>query len=423
MWGSLSGLAYHDQYYAFCATSDHPCSPSTSNCNGSLIAQANGPPYTARDANCHLLWAANGGASDPQLGVPADAGFAFREHSAVAAGGVQSGAPFTVYWFDDNTLALSMSVAYGRSTASGLVPVPDFNRWAVVSGNALAWHGQPYGAPGNSTSDSYVDTHALNGLYDLAKGDFPGALDEWKALLAMTGSTYDGATQRYVYPAIDSNYYIGLFKMLTEELRANPAAATSNPDASALLQHSMALDSNILDNQQQQGSSGTLIGWVTAIPPGGSLINTETIACEVLGLGAAANTVLEPGVAPLSSDANGYYPRPYHALSAVVLAMGGSQPGYMTLGPGFQAPPGTYQVDFRLRAPAPADGLATVSVKDDVSGSTLVSHDVAGSELATGNMWSEITVTVPVTAPCNQLDLRVYWHGGSNLDVGPIRVR
>jgi hypothetical protein len=416
-WGDMTGLRYTDNYYAACATGDHPADTSA------LIAAANGPPFTTRDANCHLLWAADPAAGDPQLGVPdGGAGSAFHEHSGVAAGGAKTGAPFTVYWYDDNTLAAVMSQAYGAPMPGGLVTFADFTRWSVVSGNAAAWHGTPYGAPGNPTSDCCIDTKALNGLYDLATGSFASAAAEWTSVLAMTGATYDGATQRYLYPSIASNYYFGLFKILTDELRANPAASpSSTPSASELLQHSVSLDSDILDDQQQQAGSGTLIGWVTDVPPGGSLINTETVAAEVLGLGARSNSVFEPGVAPLSSDAQGYFLRPYHALSAVGSA--GSQPGYMTRGPGFQAPPGAYAVDFRLRAPAPTGTVATVSVYDDVTGAVLASHDVAAAEMATGNLWTEITVSFTVTAPCSQIELRTYWSGSGNLDVGPIRVR
>jgi hypothetical protein len=421
-WGSLTGLAYVDNYYSACGTTDHPANLSA------LIAAADGPPFTARDANCHLLWALDAGtddaaSSDPELGVPdGAAGSAFHEHSGVAAGGVQAGAPFTVYWFDDNTLASVMSQAYADPTPSGLVPVPDFDRWAIVAGNAAAWHGLPYGAAGNPTSDCCIDTMALNGLYDLATGDFASAVSEWNSLLAMTGSTYDSATQRYLYPSIASNYYFGLFKILTDELRANPAAASStNPSASDLLQHAVSLDSDILDNQEEQEDSGTLIGWVTNIPAGTSLINTETVASEVLGLGARANSVFEPGVAPLTDDANGYFLRPYHVLSAVASA--GSVPGYMTRGPGFRAPPGTYAVDFRLRAPSPTGTVATISILDDVSGAVLATEDVSAAEMATGNLWTEITVNITVTSPCAVLELRTYWSGTGNLDVGPIRVR
>jgi hypothetical protein len=417
LWGDMTGLQYVDNYYAACGTTDHPTNTSA------LIAAADGPPFTTRDANCHLLWGADPGSSDPALGVPdSGAGSAFHEHAGVGAGGVQSGAPFTVYWYDDNTLATVMSQAYGLPAPGGLVVYPDFTRWAVLSGNAAAWHGMPYGASGNPTSDCCIDTKALNGLYDLASGDFASAASEWMSLLAMTGSTYDAATQRYLYPSITSNYHLGLFKILTDELRASSSAsASSTPSTTELLQHSLSLDSDILDNQQQQGDSGVPIGWVTDIPAGGSLINIETVACDVLGLGARSSSVFEPGVAPLSSDPGGYFLRPYHVLSAVGSA--GSKPGYMTLGPGFQASPGAYTVDFRLRAPSPTGTVATLSIYDDVTSAVLATHDVAAADLATGNEWTEISVPVTVSAPCTRIELRTYWTGTGNLDVGPIRVR
>jgi len=315
-----------------------------------------------------------------------------------------------------------MSQAYDLPAPAGLEAYPDFTRWAVVSGNAAAWQGTPYGAPGNPTSDCCIDTKALNGLYDLAKGDVAGATSEWRSLLASTGATYDGTTQRTLYPSIDTGYYFGLFKILTDELRAAAPPGSTNPSAADLLQHSVSLDSDILDLQQVEADSGAPIGWVTAVPAGGSLINTETVAANVLGLGARANSVFEPGTAPLASDAKGYFLRPYRALSAVASA--GSQPGYMTRGPGFAAPAGAYAVDFRLRAPSPSGTVATLSVYDDASGTVLATHDVAASEMATGNLWTEITldVTVPAAA-CTLIELRTYWTGTGNLDVGPIRVR
>jgi len=422
-WGSLSGLQYVDNFYPTCATSDHPSDMSA------LISAANGPAFTTRDANCHLLWGdypGDGGTNvaDPQLALPSgNAGSAFHEHSGFGANGVRpAGAPpFTLYWYDDNTLATLMSQAYGQPTPSGLVNVPGFTRWPILAGNAAAWQASPYGSSGNPTPDSYVDTHALNGMYDLAIGNVAAAAQEWTALLALTGATYDSSTQRYLYPsaAMGTNYYFGLFKILTDELRANAGSlGAGDPSDSVLLQHSIALDSNILDNQQIDSGSGALIGWTTNVPTAGSLINTETVAAQVLGLGARANSVFEPGVLPLTNDANEYFLRPFHALSAVV---GLSQPGYMTRGPGFLAPPGTYAVDFRLRAPTASGTVATVSVTDG-SANVLATQDVGAAQVAASNAWTEVTLSVTVTGPCTLLDLRTYWTGTSNLDLGPVRV-
>src|SRR5271165_1666108 len=127
-----------------------------------------------------------------------------------------------------------------------------------------------------------------------------------------------------------------------------PAATSTSPSLATLLQHSVALDSDILDEQQTQQSDGGLIGWVTDIPPGGSLINIETIACEVLGLGARANSLFEPGVAPLRSDPSGYSSGRTTRSARWGLR---DRSRYMTRGPGFVAPPGNYVIDYRLRAP------------------------------------------------------------------------
>jgi hypothetical protein len=186
-----------------------------------------------------------------------------------------------------------------------------------------------------------------------------------------------------------------------------------------LLQHSVSLDSSILDNQEMSGTKP--LGWRSDKNDANSLMNTESMAVGALALGARANSVFEPGVAPMTNDANNYFVRPYHALSAVT---GLSQAGKMTAGPGFRAPAGTYQVDFLLRAPQPTGTVATVDVYDAVSNTVLASHDVGANEMATGNQWTMITLSaVTVPAGCNRIELRTTWPGTANLDVGPIRVR
>jgi hypothetical protein len=126
-------------------------------------------------------------------------------------------------------------------------------------------------------------------------------------------------------------------------------------------------------------------------------------------------------VGPLSNDPNGYFLRPYHALSAVGSA--GSTPGYMTRGPGFTAPPGTYAIDFRLRAPSPTGTVATISVYDSATKTVLATHDVAAAEMTPGNLWTQLTLTPIVPSGCHTIELRTYWTGTGNLDVGPVRVR
>jgi hypothetical protein len=95
----------------------------------------------------------------------------------------------------------------------------------------------------------------------------------------------------------------------------------------------------------------------------------------------------------------------------------------MTTGPGFAAPPGTYEVDFFLRAPSPTGTIATVSVRDATTSSVLATHDVLASEMATANAWTRITLTATVPAGCHRLDFDTAWSGTANLDVAAIRVR
>ncbi len=404
MWGHMDPLEYKWNYYSACANGAHPYDPS------SLIAYANGTHFTTSgDANCHILCDVNHSGSLP---VPDDCGHAFFEHDGKGQGGAASGVPFTQFWSDDNWLARYMSQAYGRTLADGLSEYADFTRWRILGGDGANW--APYG------SDTYIDQIALDGLFYLATGRVtggaPSAVDRWSTLLGVSGSTYDAITQRYLYPSIDQNYHMALFKILTDQLLGESAldAATR----ATLVQHSESLRSDILDNQQTGGT--TPLGWCTGIPAGGSLMNIESLAAGVLALAARANSVLEPGVGPMTSDAGTYFLRPYHVLSAVT---GMSQPGYMTRGPGFEAPPGAYVVEFLLRAPMPAGTMATVDVYDAASGSVLAAHDVTAAEMGTGNTWTPITLPATIGSTCNRIEFRTRWTGTSNLDVGAIRVR
>jgi hypothetical protein len=149
-------------------------------------------------------------------------------------------------------------------------------------------------------------------------------------------------------------------------------------------------------------------------------MNIESLTVPVLALAARADTVLEAGTAPLRNEAKGYFVRPHHVLSAVT---GSSAAGLMTTGPGFLAPPGSYEVDFLLRAPAPTGTVATVSVRDIAAGTVLATHDVPASDMAASNDWTRVTLTAVVPAGCHVLDFETAWSATSNLDVAAIRVR
>ncbi|MDB4997615.1 MAG: hypothetical protein JWM74_5047 [Myxococcaceae bacterium] len=398
MWKEMKPLEYTTNYYAQYATTNHPEGKSA------LIAYANGTHFTtARDANGHLLGDLD---HSGEIDSP-NGGFAFHEHNGRGAGGASSGGPFTNFWFDDNWLARYMSSAYGRPLPNGLSDYTDFTRWRILGGDATAW--TPYGS-------SFFDTLALDGLYELAKGNVAGASSKWDAVRDKSGFTYDGTSQRYAYPSIQEPYHMGLFKILTDQLMEAPALSATK--RAELLQHSIALRSDLLSIQETSGASA--LGWRSDISSATSLMNIESLTVGVLALGARADSVFEAGSAPLKSEAKGYFVRPHHVISAVT---GTSTAGLVTTGPGFAAPPGSYDVDFFLRAPSPTGTVATVSIRDTTTSTVLATHDVPASEMAASNAWTRVTLTAVVPAGCHVLDFDTAWTGTANLDVAAIRVR
>jgi hypothetical protein len=398
-WKPMTNIQYIWNYYSQYATPAHPADKEA------LIAYADGTRNTtARDANGHLLLDANhDGVLDTSSG-----GYAFHEHNGIGIGGAQTGTPFTQFWFDDNWLARYASQAYQRPLPQGLSSYPDFTRWRILGGDATAW--SPY-------SGSAPDQLALNGLYSLAVGSASSAMSTWRRLRDNSGYRYDGPSQRYIYPDIEENYHLGLFKLLTDNLLVSSAIAAS--DKQELVDHSMALRSNILSNQERSGS--TFLGWRSNIHDTDTLINTESVTVNALALGASSKYVFEAGRAPLLSSAGGYFLRPHNVLSADI--SGGSRPGHMTYGPYWTLPVGTYDVDFFLRAPSPSGAVATVDVYDSSTGQVLVSRVLNSADLTSGNRWTRVTLRAQVSNPSNSLELRVWWHGGSNLDVACIAVR
>ena len=142
--------------------------------------------------------------------------------------------------------------------------------------------------------------------------------------------------------------------------------------------------------------------------------------------------VLEAGVAPLQMANNNYYlrvaeehgdPVDQYVLSAVKGVAVESKAGFMTYGPYWQYPLGSYTVDFFLRAPAPTGKMATVEVYNANNGQFLAQKAVQANELADNNAWSRISLPITVTDVNNRLEFRVYWHGTTNLDVAAIRIR
>jgi hypothetical protein len=399
MWKEMNPIDYAWNYYERCAEVDHPFGKSD------LIAAANGIRYfTAGDANCHLLFDSNqDGELDPNSG-----GYAFHEHNGLGINGQAIGTPFTVFWFDDNQLASYMSEAYGRPKPSGLSDTSGFTRWQILSGDVTYW--TPY------AESDYIDQLALNGLYYLATNKVNDAIHQWDHILKLSGLQYASDDQRFIYPNIPESYHLGLFEILTGFLMDNPSVSISKQQE--FVSHWVSLRSNILSCQERNGSS--FYGWRSNIQDPNSLINTESIAANVLGLGAGALQVFEAGQAPLQMSNNNYFARPHHVLSAVKDL---SIPGYLTYGPDLHYLPGYYEVDFFLRSPDPVGRMATIDVFDAQTNQVLASQDVLAGDLTIGNDWTRITLRVSITDPNSNLGFRTYWHGTANLDIGVIRVR
>jgi hypothetical protein len=382
-----------------CATSNHPFGKSE------LIATATGTRfYTAGDADCHLLFDSN---QDGEIGTPSR-GYAFHEHNGLGINGQTTGTPFTVFWFDDNLLAGYMSKAYERPEPSGLSNTSDFTRWQILSGDATNW--TPY------AESDYIDQLALNGLYYLAANNVNAALQKWDRILMLSGYGYDSENQKYIYPNISESYHLGLFEVLTGFLMDVPTNDIAKNQEIA--SHWVSLRSNILSYQETSGSR--LLGWRSNVNDPNSLMNTESIVTNVLGLGAGAIHVFEAGQVPIQVDNNNYFARPHHVLSAVKEL---STPGYMTLGPNQNYPTGKYAVDFFLRAPDPLGTMATIDVFDSQTNQVLASQDVLADLLTNGNDWTRITIHYEVSASDNRLEFRTYWHGTANMDISAIRVR
>jgi hypothetical protein len=396
MWKEVDAAEYRWNFYAHCASPQWPLDKHA------LLTGADGTQFfTAPDADCNLLWDAN---SDGRLDLPAGA-HAFHEHNGAGAQGQQLAAPFTNFWFDDNWLARYMTGAYGYAAPDGLRAAPRV-RWRILEGDATNW---------SAYQDATFDRLALDGIYYLARGAADQALQKWQEIRDRSGYFYDTRSRRYVYPAIDENYHLALFAILTAHLmdsRLVPAAA-----ADELCQHWIALRSNILSNQERRGEQ--LLGWRSSIGNLGSLMNTETIALSVMALGAGAVAVFEAGQAPLQTEARGYTRTSDNVLAAIP---GTAEPGYMTLGSPRDYPAGRYQVQFFLRSPAPGGDVAKVEIVD-AAGVELATRQVSTADLMPSGTWRRIDLTVELAQAANSLSLRTYWSGAASMEIAAIRVR
>lgn len=398
MWKDQRGMSFLWNYYSHCATADRPAEPRVLRDIGQSIK------LTAPDANCLLLGDAD---NDGEIDDDAPSGHAFHEHAGRGIGGEQRTGPFYGFWFDDNWLARYVAIAYDRPQPVGLHDKGYVLRWRALGGdNAGA---MLYESP------QHVDQLALNGLYKLHSGDIAGALADWRAIERASGASYDRAGRRLQYPGIRETYHLGLWGILTERL----LASGTFPERQNLVQHSIAIRSDLL-SLQERDASGRRLGWITGIGDPRTLMNTETLSVAVLALGAEAMWVFEPGHEPLRTGAGNYLYRSQHVLSAVRKL---SWPGHMVYGPYWAIEPGVYHVDFALRTPARGAFEATLATLDVYDGRSILSHaDITQSMMPTNDQWLRYRLRVDVEEPSSAIEFRVYWHGTADLDVGPIRV-
>ena len=391
MWKNSSSLEYLWNYYGQFASPGHPANRSA------LIEYANGlHETTAPDANGHLL---------------GRGGFSFHEHNGKGVGGQTKGNPFTQFWFDDNWLARYMSQAYDKAEPSGLSAPSDFNRWQILGGDVSHW--APY------HQDAF-DQLALDGLYYYFREKSLLARAHWQRMIDKSGLRWDEGMQRYFYPNVTENYYLGLMKILTDLLLDSGGFSSSFEEE--LLQHSVSLRSVILSNQERAGDR--YLGWTSSSVDTGSLMNTESLAVNTLALGVDAAWVFEAGQEPLrKSSEGGYFLRPHHVLSAITEGPTPSKPGYLSYGPGMSVPLGGYHAEFFMRSPAPRENIALVEVYDSVRGQVLAKNTVVASDLKPGNHWTRISLPFQVAHTGNALEFRTYWYGASNVDLALIRVR
>ena len=362
-----------------------------------LIAYANGNnPATCADPNGNVLF------NLPYESTTVS-GTSFEEHNGQGVDGTTQAQPFSQFWFDDNFLARYMSVAYGAPQPGGLFQAN--TRWQILGFNANGWPQQGGSAP---------DQDALTGMYFIATQEVASAYNQWNGILGQASASYQSSTQQYTYPGLSQEYYLGLWKILTDFLID---AGVSGSDQATLFQHSISLRSAILSEQQL--ANGVEIGWLTGRNDDTSLINTETTSISVLALCANARICLEAGLSPMYTP-SGYFYRPYNALSAVT---GLSPTGYMVYGPYMNIATGSYTADFFLRTPTPGSLSVTLDVHDSNAQQVLGSNVVTGSQFASNNQWGRYSVGFTVTNPGNSMEFRVFWGGQENLDVSAIRIR
>ena len=108
---------------------------------------------------------------------------------------------------------------------------------------------------------------------------------------------------------------------------------------------------------------------------------------------------------------------------SVTALRGVSVPGHMLNGPYLSYEPGTYRVEFGLKAQRPTGRVANIEVYDAASQQILALREVGAQELPSGGAEGRYGLDVEVPAG-NRLCFRVYWFGNSDsLQASDIRIR
>ncbi len=398
----LDSLTYTYNYYSYRATDKHPYNLTE------LLNESVSLPHTCRDADGHLLFDLDG--CEESVARPPLDSFAFCEHTGKGAHGLR-GTPFLNFWYNDNTFARNMATAYGKPEPRGLYPYPGFNRWSVL-GDSLR-HYQPYNA-------ATLDWVSLDGMYYYRTGNFDLAYLKWKCFIDSCVLAYDATNQRFMYNLPD-NYLLGLAAILSACLM--DCTYLTSDRRHTIVQHYISLRSCILSKQLSE--NGALTGW----PSGGNpndLINTETVAANVLGLSAGADLTFEAGKLPLQyTEESRFFVREHNVISASV--ENGSKAGFLCQGPNWTFEGGRkYVVEFFLRARSAQNCDAEISVYDSTNGVVLASSRVTFFDGSPGLNWSRAELGFGLEK-CVTLSFRCYWFCGSselqNMDLACVRVK
>jgi len=128
-------------------------------------------------------------------------------------------------------------------------------------------------------------------------------------------------------------------------------------------------------------------------------MNTESVSCGVLGLGANALRTFEFGRDPLGSDSerSQFFLRPHNVLSAVE---GLSSPGYLSRGSlGLNQSDGSqFMIEMFARSgsltiTSPDQQLLRISVIDQSSSVIVAEKSVTTKDFELNNTWTALTVS------------------------------